>query len=499
MKKRRIPWFWLGLLAIVLLGAAFSRISNTRRFTRPPAIEDRVSAVSRLWQAARDYYCYFDEFGIDWDGAYYETLDKVLAAEDLRAYVRALEEFRALLCDAHGDGQIFMDAIHDQANFPFYISYAGGAFIVRGTAGGDIGLGDTLVAIEGQDAKEWLEREIGPVVSLRTPLARENMLAYRFMYYYPSGTKINCTFMDKRGQTYTLNAEAGRYRYTEQLNLAGGVEEETLLEQEAFSVVRLEDDILYVRNNTMLELSYWDDFCEDVLPLVAEAKGVILDLRYSNGGNSAIGTQMLKALSGKPEPERASLQRFYSLRFSGDMTYSGLLTGPWADLFQEFYQEVGVDTQGLIRRGQTMRQGGIRVTEEQHRDMLAQLGMSSFMDVEIDPAFEIPPDLPPHPLIVLIGPDAGSAVDTTAQYAKDMGIPTLGTRTRGATGDIFNVELTNGIGTAFSSHYIYNHATRTPVNNYGIEADVYVDYTLEDVRLGVDTQLLEAWKLLTAQ
>lgn len=498
MKKRRIPWFWLGLIAIVALGVTFSRISNTRRFTQPPAIEDRVSAVSRLWQAARDYYCYFDEFGIDWDGAYYETLNKVLAAEDLRAYIRALEEFRALLCDGHGDGQIFVSAIHDQAYFPFYTGYFGGAFVVTGTADTGIGLGDALVAIEGQDAKEWLEREIGPVVSLRTPLARENTLAQRFMFYYPSGTGLDCTFMDGQGQTYTVHVEAGRYRRMEQLYPISGVEEETLLEQDAFSVTRLKDDILYVRNNTMLELSYWDDFCEDVLPLLAEAKGVILDLRSSSGGNSAIGTQMLKAISGKPEPESSSEQHFYSLRFSSDMTYSGLLTGPWADQFQKLYQALGIDTQGMISRGQTMRQGGIRVTNEQYHDMLAQLGMSSFWDVEIDPAFEIPPDLPPHPMIVLIGPNAGSAVDTTAQYAKDMGIPTLGTRTRGATGDIFLVELGNGIETAFSSHYIYNQATQTPVNNYGIEAEIYLDYTLEDIRHNIDTQLLEAWRLLTA-
>lgn len=70
-KKRRIPWFWLGLIAVVALGVALSRMSRSS----PPDPADRALAVSRLWQAAKAHWCYFDQVEADWDGAYERAME----------------------------------------------------------------------------------------------------------------------------------------------------------------------------------------------------------------------------------------------------------------------------------------------------------------------------------------------------------------------------------------------------------------------------------------
>lgn len=491
-KKRKIPWFSLGLIAVVLLGIFLAGQSSGGAL---PSEADRALAVSRLWQAAREHWCYFDQMEGDWDAAYEQAMEQVMSAKDRRGYLRALEEFRALLPDGHGDGQIFTTGVTDMTAFPFRTSYMGDAFVVTASVSGEIAPGDVLTAVENQDPLVWLERELGPVVSRRTPLAWENTLASRFQTYFPKGTKVRCTFENAAGQTYQLTVRSGAYRSSEAASLAltSGGPEEVLLDTEAFQVTRLEGDVLWVKNFTMSGSDCRTVFAQEVLPLLQEARGVILDLRKNGGGNSEMGSMMLQAISGRPEPEESSLEHQYALRLSADTTYASLFTGSMGEAFRAVWDETDVDLQSLIERGQTMAQGCFRVTGEQYAAILDLLGEPNFLEMEA--SFARPEQALDLPLIVLIGPQAGSAVDTTAQTAKDMGIPTLGTRTSGATGDIFPVDLGNGISTAFSSHYIYNRSTSTAVNNHGIEAEIYQDYDLSDLRRGIDTQLCRALEL----
>ena len=494
-KKGKIPWFLLEVAVIVLFGILLAGRTSGGAL---PSEADRALAVSRLWQAAKEHWCYFDQVEGDWDAAYEQAMEQVMSAKDRRTYIRALEEFRALLPDGHGDGMIFNTGVRDMASLPFQLSYMGDAFVVTASISKEITPGDVLTAIEGQDPLTWLEREIGPVVSRRTPLARENALASRFQTYFPKGTKVRCTFENAAGQTYQLTVKSvGRGGSANLLTLTSGGPEEQLLDHPAFRVTRLEGDVFWVKNLSMLDTSYWDVFCEEVLPLLEGARGVILDLRDNEGGNSALGSLMLWVLSGK-EPVQSSLETQYALRLSADTTYAGLFTGPAKDIlgldFQDLLGEAGVDVQALLDRGQTMAQGGFLVTGEQYAAILDLLGEPVLTETGLD-TYPRPEEALELPLVVLIGPRSGSAVDSTAQIAKDMGIPTLGTRTSGATGDIFLVDLGSGISTAFSSHYIYNRSTGTTVNNHGIEAEVFQDYDLSDLRRGVDTQLCRALDL----
>jgi len=458
-------------------------------------------AVSRIWQTAQENYCYFESMNTDWEEAYYNTLKKVTTVQNFREYIRVLEEFRALLCDGHGDGQIYTSAfqfMNDRAILPFELQFMGDSYVVTATADRDIPLGSILFAVENQNTSAWLEKNLGPIVSIRTPLARENRLARRFAGYFPLGTELRCTFVDPAGQTFMTRVKAGLYQNTEKLQLTSGVEETVLFSRDPFQVKALQDGIIYVQNTSMADFSYWNLFCKEILPLLEGAPGVILDFRKNDGGNSLVGSNIISAISGKAVPDHGSLETLYSLRSSYDMTYYELLTGPLADKIQ-FDDETSDKLQGISDRGKLMEQGAFRMTEEQYDTILNFLGYPESLFMFDGDSFINPDEYEPLRLIILIGPRAGSAVDTVVQQAKDMGIPVLGTRTAGYTGDMVCFELGNGITSAFSSNYIYNHATQTPVNNYGIEASVYMDYDLADIRRNVDTQLFNAWRYLTEQ
>lgn len=92
---------------------------------------------------------------------------------------------------------------------------------------------------------------------------------------------------------------------------------------------------------------------------------------------------------------------------------------------------------------------------------------------------------------VLIGPDSGSAVDSTASMAKSAGIKLVGTRTAGYTGNLYMVKLPNDWLFTFSAARSTGYDGEE-IWNKGVEADIYVEQTLQDALAGVDTQLMAA-------
>ena len=129
----------------------------------------------------------------------------------------------------------------------------------------------------------------------------------------------------------------------------------------------------------------------------------------------------------------------------------------------------------------------------QHAEIMELLGESSIQEGTA-PSYEVP--LLSVPTVVLIHSRVGSAIDTVAQAANDMGITTVGTHTAGATGDLFTVDLGGGIYTGFSSFYIFNNADGVPLHNNGIKASVQSDNDAASVAEGIDRPLLDAWEIV---
>ena len=143
--------------------------------------------------------------------------------------------------------------------------------------------------------------------------------------------------------------------------------------------------------------------------------------------------------------------------------------------------------------GDKINSGALRVNEAQYSQIMNLLE-EDHMQIDPSALYEIP--LLSVPTVVLIDSKVGSAIDTVAQAANDMGIMTVGTHTAGATGDLFMVDLGGDIYTGFSSFYIFNKAEGVPLHNNGIKAVVQSDNDAGSVAEGIDKPLLDAWNLL---
>lgn len=485
------------LVLIILAVIALICLSSFVKKTAPPDKTERVIAVSRLYKAASDHYCYFEEDGCDWDKAYEEALSAVLQVKDYREYLRVLEEFRAHLKDHHADGQIFysgISKIDDMSIAPFLCSWYSGEYVVVRSADPRISIGDVLIEIDGVEVRYWLENELGSLVATETPDTREDLLFEKFCAYYPKGKKFTCSFKTPKGEIDSYRVKTGRYKWLESAELDSGMNEKTVYEGDHFTVTVLPDDIYLVCSTSFSDRSVLDEYILSVYPVIGSAKGIILDLRKNNGGNSAIGSAVLQSLSGITPPA-GSLETMFRFRIGPESTYSALLSGPMQDLYMDAFQQLFSDSElALIEEsGGRMNSGAFHVSETQHAEIMELLGESSIQEGTA-PSYEVP--LLSVPTVVLIHSKVGSAIDTVAQAANDMGITTVGTHTAGATGDLFTVDLGGGIYTGFSSFYIFNHADGVPLHNNGIKASVQSDNDAASVAEGIDRPLLDAWEIV---
>ncbi|MBQ3924561.1 MAG: hypothetical protein II696_03475 [Firmicutes bacterium] len=485
------------VFAIFIIIALICLPSHIKK-TAPPDEAERVIAVSRLYKAAADHYCYFEEDGCDWDSAYEEALSAVLQVKDYRDYLRVLEEFRAHLKDHHSDGQIFLTGIqkiNDISITPFLCSWYSGEYVVTRSADSRIHVGDILTEINGVDAKYWLENELGSLIATETPDTRENLLSQKFCMYYPKGKRFTCSFKNTEGNTVSYKVKTGSYKYNESADLTSGMNEQLNYDGDLFTVILLPDGIYLVRSKSFFGETVLNEYTHNVYPLIRSAKGIVLDLRYNDGGNSAIGCAILKSLSGIA-PAEDSLETLYSFRVGSlESTYSALLKGPLQELYRDAFQTMFADTEIALMEesGDRMNSGAFRVNKAQYIQIMNLLGEDP-MKIDVSAFDEIP--LLSVPTVVLIDSKVGSAIDTVAQAANDMGIITVGTHTAGATGDLFMIDLGGGIYTGFSSFYIFNKADGVPLHNNGIKAIVQSDNDARSIAEGIDKPLLDAWELL---
>ena len=91
-------------------------------------------------------------------------------------------------------------------------------------------------------------------------------------------------------------------------------------------------------------------------------------------------------------------------------------------------------------------------------------------------------------VVLLMGHNSGSATDSMAAEAKNAGFTLVGTRTKGATGNVLAIDIGGGWKVGISTQ-----RTLTPegvdLHNIGVEADVFVEQSEQDALNHVDTQV----------
>ena len=507
------------ILFVLVLSFVLTRIIwfiNERKALPPK--EERVYGVSQIWKQASDFYALWEltDGDLDWDQAYETAYREAAGAKTARDYSLALKKFLANLHDGHGDNLDTRVYNPTRVWLPFVMEYMDQNYVV--TASADLKncpLGAAVETVNGMETGEYLEQTWGVYVGLQTPEAREQQLCNFLTEAGKKGQQLKLGLSLPDGSTRESRVKWGRK--------SGRFERikwkeygEKVYSSEAFEVTLMGGGTAWVEFKTQRNLSYVDEYFDQVVPLIADCDGIILDVRKNGGGNSIVGHTILESFTENPVPECIqapdslklgsvmSQYRFWAVYEESEKSKAGGENGGGLkSSLGKLYDNYGEEIRMNIEIGKKMYRGRFHLKPDQEKKLFEavyeEMEVSSGQNTDslYKDRIENSP-MTGKPVVILIGLSGGSATDTMAAEAKAAGFTLVGTRTKGATGNVIRIPAGGGWNAGISTQHSLTPDGRE-INNCGIEADERVEQKLEDLRNGTDTQLEKAAELLKRQ
>lgn len=293
---------------------AFDRIAGAEAlsgpFTENLTVAEKVAGLSRLWSMAREYFVHFDGVPeLDWDSAYLEAIDKVLATQSTEDYYRELMRLVARLGDSHSN--VYPpDALADRfyARPPIRSRLLDESVVVTDVFSQEIrdqGIvpGTEILSIDGMPVREFAGKRIAPYLSASTD---QDLMVRKYTYGLLSGPADQAILMEIRQADGTI----------ESIVVArGGYGDASL--PEPFQFRQLEGGIRYLSLDSFADQSALEAF-QDAWADILQAEGLILDLRNNGGGGSWPGYRILAHLIDEPVfPAAVWSRRNDSMRQAG--------------------------------------------------------------------------------------------------------------------------------------------------------------------------------------
>lgn len=505
------------LLVIVAFGLVlYFAITYSSARQGLPSIEERVYGVSQIWKKASDHYASWElaDTEPNWDEAYEVAYAEAVNAKTSKEYYLALKKFLAHLHDGHAENISTYKGMVTKYKLPFLMEYRNSQYVIVQTANthaNKFPLGTIVKTIDGVETGEYLEETWGEYVGLLTPGARQQQLCNLFLYAGEKGDTITVELLSP-GQTETKRQTATwaeiNSKYQKQSYQING---ESVYTSDAFEVKLLDENISYVNFKTQQDLAYIDEWFENVAPLIAESKGIILDVRSNGGGNSMVGHTILESFAGEPiaycssAPDTMKVSSFvnnfafwdYYMELAADKDNLSQ-----AEQIQRTLDRVremnGTEFEAMLDIGAEMYQGRFELSAEMEELLMKEIQkqypdmmQADFLEATEESAYKELVENSPligKKVVLLIGHNSGSATDSMAAEAKNAGFTLVGTRTKGATGNVLAIDIGGGWKVGISTQ-----RTLTPegvdLNNIGVEADVFVEQSEQDALNHVDTQV----------
>ncbi len=263
-----------------LRGVAGGPVTEQERRTR------RLASFATLWSEVKYNFVFRDRRPeVDWDGLLEPYLARIAAVRSQEEYLRIMAEALALLRDGH-TGVTFAGFVDRPAIRVAPISGRPVVTAVGNTPklrASGVAPGMELVAVEGRPVDDVLKREVYPVVSASTLQGRD-VVAFDSILQGEPGTSVSATFLDLEGnaKTFTLMRDAIKH--------PGAFASVPLVEFR-----ELPGGFVYVALNGFDSdrvSARFDEYFGKVL----ESKGLIIDVRSNQGGNSSIGFAVIARL-----------------------------------------------------------------------------------------------------------------------------------------------------------------------------------------------------------
>ena len=258
---------------------------------------EQVEGFVRLWAEIKYNFANFDLVpDLNWDQVLTEYLPRVQREQTLREYNRLLSECVSRLKDGHTDVSTRFCNLFDDAQPALRVQPIEDKAVITEVGQSPevvkAGLcrGDEITHIDGRVVRDILERSIYPYIFASTTQDR-NARAFKRLLLGPPKSEIILRIRNLGGRERDVKLTRQLY-WRKQMP----VEESRLVEY-----MDLGDGIAYVAINTFNSSEVVGEF-DKLMGNICEAKGLIIDVRVNNGGDSSNGDAIISRLITKPIP-----------------------------------------------------------------------------------------------------------------------------------------------------------------------------------------------------
>lgn len=287
--KKKIVWI---LLIIVLVSASIVPAEN-KPFPKLTDTE-KLYGLSYFWMEATYNFAYFHQVpDLNWDSAYQAFIPQVMADDNIYDYYRTLQKFAALLKDGHTSVG-FPKYVFDSISFPKIqlneFDHIPTVINVDSSLEQDIPIGSQIISVNGMPYEEYLSTEVFPYIASST----DHVL-------WDSGVKTMLRGWINTDVTIKLRKPDNTTNEIVLTRNRDGVKwvREKKPERQLFEFRQLTDNIDYIYIKHFNTDSIVTMF-EKVLPQLSKAKGIVIDIRDNQGGNTGNATAILGYFTDKP-------------------------------------------------------------------------------------------------------------------------------------------------------------------------------------------------------
>ena len=268
---------------------------------------DKVYGLSKFWQEVNYNFIYLNRVDRKaWDSLYRAYIPLVQETKNDYAYFRAMERFCAFLKDGHTNVW-YPKNVQDKVmntmfgDYRLFIKNIEGRAIITNvnvSKKDEIAIGSEVIEVNGLATKDYVNQFVKPYISSSTDYVLDD-LAIGQLLQGLEGETFSIKLKTPKGEVKTLTL---MHKLTTEMETFPARQEFALLEFKW-----LENQIAYVALNSFGDTKINKDF-EGKLSELYKAKGLIIDLRKNGGGNTGVGTDILKYLTTDTVLQRAKYQ-----------------------------------------------------------------------------------------------------------------------------------------------------------------------------------------------
>ena len=413
--------------------------------------EEKLFGLSLYWSEARYNFAYFDKVpNLDWDSLYLAYIPRIINTKTNFDYVKQMQAFAAHLKDGHSL-VLLMEHITEQIDKPGILikEFDNKYYIVNTDKKyfDDIPLGSEVVKVNGFLIDKYISDSIQPYISASTPQQLKNKISENLL----TGQKnsfMTLTIRNTEGNESTIELVRNSDEAGWKTPLAN-------LKNSEFDI--LENNVAYLQLNSFFNPEIVNEF-KNALPEIRECKGVIFDVRNNEGGDAGLGLEILEYFTDSNFSRLPYKTRKHIAAYKAWGTYQLYKTGSTK------YMDYATDNAWM----------------EQDAEVLPNLN-KEVLDI---------------PVVILTGNKTYSAGEDFVVFAKQLGekVKIIGEPTSGSSGQALMFLLPGGTLGSICAKRDY-FLDNTKFVGYGLQPDIYIRPTIDDILNNNDVVLEKALEL----